>query len=198
MELGVFLFKDIWIEVLLHRCLCPDVEGWIVNMELLSFLLFSHSISVTDPKQRVIWRTDITFKQVSPRKHTYIQIKDHIFTSAFTCVAWSHSGIARGKLPTLLISIFKQSSVIHYSKTIVILSWASVYLAWGINSVFRFMVTEVTESLVLVPLFLVRANSIAKDSFSSTTITLVIGLLLRFGDTQAVAISTAFQTELVS
>lgn len=27
MELGVFLFKDIWIEVLLHRCLCPDVEG---------------------------------------------------------------------------------------------------------------------------------------------------------------------------
>jgi len=83
--------------------------------------------------------------------------------------------------------------------TIVILLWATDYLAWGRDSVFRFMVTSSTESLVWVLFLLsVRANSIAKDSFSSFTTTLMIGLLLGFGDKHAVAISTALQTELLS
>ncbi|RYR40622.1 hypothetical protein Ahy_A09g046373 [Arachis hypogaea] len=43
-----------------------------------------------------------------------------------------------------------------------------------------------------------RANSIAKHSFSSVTISVMYGLLEDLLDTEAIAISTALQTELLS
>jgi len=101
----------------------------------------------------------------------------YLFKVIFTCVAWSILAFVKRKPP-----YFGQA----------------FYLAWGTTWVLRFMVTSLTESLVSALLYLVRAISIAKDSFSSVTITLMIGLRSGFGDTQTVAISTAFQTELLS
>lgn len=72
------------------------------------------------------------------------------------------------------------------------------YLASGVNSVSRFMVTGSIEFIESALLCLVRANSVAKVSFSSVTITLMIGLSLGFKETHAIAISTAFQAELMS
>lgn len=43
-----------------------------------------------------------------------------------------------------------------------------------------------------------RLNSVAKQSLSSATMSLIVGLLLEFAATQAIATSTVFQTEFVS
>lgn len=73
------------------------------------------------------------------------------------------------------------------------------YLGKGLISVVNFndiISTESFDSVLWLSIF--RANSAAKHSFSSVTTWLMVGLLLELEDTQAIAISTAFHTELVS
>lgn len=55
---------------------------------------------------------------------------------------------------------------------------------------------EFLESSERFPCF--RLNSVAKQSLSSATMSLIVGLLLEFGATQAIATSTVFQTEFFS
>ncbi|KAL0562311.1 hypothetical protein IC582_002763 [Cucumis melo] len=43
-----------------------------------------------------------------------------------------------------------------------------------------------------------RLNAVAKQSLSSATTSLIVGLLLEFAATQAIATSTVFQTEFLS
>ena len=55
---------------------------------------------------------------------------------------------------------------------------------------------EFIESSVRFSSF--RLNSMAKQSLSSATTSFIVGLLLEFAATQAIATSAVFQTELVS
>ena len=75
------------------------------------------------------------------------------------------------------------------------------YLAKGVNSVVTFIDIKSTESVVdwVMRLFLfLRPISTSKQFFNSVTTWLMFGLLADDWETQAIANSTAFQTELVS
>ncbi|KAI4355559.1 hypothetical protein L6164_004319 [Bauhinia variegata] len=73
------------------------------------------------------------------------------------------------------------------------------YLVGGLSSVVKVKETSSIESLFSFSRKeLFRASSAAKHSFISAASSLMFGLLTEAGDMQAIAISTAFQAELVS
>lgn len=79
-----------------------------------------------------------------------------------------------------------------HSERSLILDKVLCYLAKGLNSV----LTSKDESVTR--LWFLRASSASKHCLSSLTTSLMFGLFLGSGDTQAIPISRAFHAELVS
>jgi len=129
-----------------------------------------------------------------------------LFNSQFLFVYWYAFYIPKQhrlrkviKVKHLITNFLYNINFPCYNVILLFLCWVSVYLAEGMNSVSTFTLTGATEYLRSAPLScFVLANSVAKASCSSITTTLIIGLSYGFGETQAIAISTAFHAEFMS